>query len=235
MKDVTRRISLDFTRKGNTRVIFASEADFNSREFIISLFEDGVPYPVEQSGFATINVCRADGERAGYIADITDDGCVRYVAGRWPFEVAGDVKFSVSLFDGDKKRLTSNSFTVSVEEGLYIGGDIAESDKTHSFFDDLISAVAQFKNQETQRRTAENERAQKESERAGAESARADAEGEREARELERAENELARQRAEEARVANENQRIEITETLKNSLGFLIMLQERYIEEAGKV
>lgn len=254
MKDVTRRISLDFTRKSNTRVIFASEADFNSREFIISLFEDGVPYQLDGSGFATVNVCRADGERAGYIADVTDDGCVRYVAGLWAFEVPGEVKISVSIFDGDKKRLTSSYFTVCVEEGLYIGGDIAESDDAHTFLGDLMGIMGQFKNQENQRQSKENERianeegrtqsdlARDEAElrRANAEKYRESAEGStysgspyyggRQLQELLREENELARQRAEAERVANENQRIEITATLKSSLESLIELQRGYIE-----
>lgn len=231
MKEVTRRIELDLSRKSNTRVSFASEADFGSREFIIALFDDGVPYPVDRSLTATVNVCRPDGTGTAYIVDITDDGCIRYVASLWSLKIPGDTRFSVSLYDGDKKRLTTSYFTVNVEEGLYIGSDILAGDATHTAFTDMMNTVAHFKEEEIKRDVAERERINNESIRVEFELTRAGAEGKRVTAEQARAKSELERVANEELRIRNESARFQVTSTLKAALNNLLDLQKIFIEK----
>ena len=229
MKEVTRRIELDLSRKNNTRVFFASEADFGSREFIITLLDDGVPYHVDKSLTATVNVCRSDGTSTAYMVEITDDGCIRYVAGLWALKVPGDTRISVSIYDGDEKKLTTSFFTVCVEEGLYLGADILEGDDTHTAFTDMMNSVAHFKEEEIKRDAAERERINNESIRVESELNRAGEESKRTVAESARVDNENARVAAEEQRVANENARLEVTDILRVALANLILLQEQYI------
>ena len=236
MKEVTRRIELDLSRKNNTRVSFASEADFGSREFIITILDDGIPYPVDKSMTATVNVCRADGTSSAYIVEITDDRQIRYVASLWALSVPGDTRFSVSLYDGEDKKLTTPFFTVCVEEGLYLGNDIQEGDETHTVFTDMINSVAQFEVEEAKRAAAEQERINNESIRVGSELGRTEAEDKRSVAENARVNNENARIEAENARISNEekrilneNARMQVTDTLMQALAHLITLQEQYI------
>ncbi len=242
MKEVTRRIALDLTRKNNTRVSFASQADFGSREFIISLLDDGVPYPVDKSLTATVNVCRPDGTSTAYMAEITDDGCVRYVAGLWALRIPGDTRFSVSLYDGDDRKLTTSYFTVNVEAGLHLGTDILEGDATHTAFTDMMNTVAHFKGEEIKRDAAERERINNEGirtafelERAGNERDRQAAEKTRDNRELDRMMAESVRADNEALRIKNENARLEVTATLKSALYNLLTLQQIYIERGELV
>ena len=237
MKDVTRRITLDLSRRSNTRVTFASQADFRSREFIISLLDDGVPYFVEKGTTATVNVRRPDGTSTAYVATVTDDGCVKYIAGLWALRHTGEVKVSVSLFDGDNKRLSSSYFVINIEEAVHLGTDMVEGDETHTAFMDMMSSYASFIEQENQRQLSELERINNESIREGFELDRAEAERERgnaetvrDNAELGRMEAEAQRVRNEQVRMINENARLEITDTLNTALSNLLTLQRMYIE-----
>ena len=173
MKVITRRISLDLSRKSNTRITFASQADYKSREFIITLLDDGMPYFVEKTGTATVNVRRPDGTNTAYMAEITDDGCIKYVAGMWALRLPGEVKFSVSLYDGDQKKISSSYFSVMVEEGLHLGSEINDGDESHTAFYDMMNTLASFKLDEQARAEAETARENNESIRAGFELDRA--------------------------------------------------------------
>ena len=207
MKEITRRISLDLARRSNSRVAFACESDMKSREFLISLFDDGVPYIVDKSLTASINVCRPDGQRRAYLAEITDEGCIRYVPGNWALMVAGDARFSVSLYDGEEKKLSSTAFTVSIEEGIYFGDDIEEGDDTYTAFMEMMNSMAYIKDEELKRDAAERERVNNESIRVDFELDRAGAESRREETELLRCGMEVMREDAEKKREEAEEKR----------------------------
>lgn len=237
MKYVTRRIALDLSRRNNTRIAFASQADYRSREFIISLCDDGMPYYVDKGTTAIVNVKRPDGVGMSYFGEVTGDGCIRYVVGSWALEIPGDAKFSVSLYDGDKRRLTSSHFVISIDEALYIGNGMVEGDETHNAFTEMMSSYASFIEQEVHRQDAECERINNESIRADFEHDRATAEGERvdaeiarDNAELSRIESEAQRVRNEQVRMINEAARLEVTQNLKTALSNLIALQDIYIE-----
>ncbi len=142
MNEVVRRISLDLSRRSNTSLIFSSQLDMNSRVFLITLFDDGKRYYVEGSMTASVNVSRSDGTSAAFVADITDDGCVRYTAGSWALGIAGLTKFSVSLYEGEDKKLTSSCFTVDIAEGLYLGNDLSLNYNEKNTFQSMMNEVS---------------------------------------------------------------------------------------------
>lgn len=204
MKQVTRNISLDLSRKSNIRIVFASEADYNSREFIISLHDDGVFYHVDATILATVNVKRPDGASRSYEAEVTNDGRVRYIAGRWDLDVPGDVHLSVSLYGEDDIRITSTFFTVRVEEGIFNGEEISEEDDVYSVFTEMMVSFAGMKSDEVKRVYAENQRVQSENYRAESEQNRINAEKQRRDAEIKRVSGEEGRVNEEALRAAAE-------------------------------
>ncbi len=141
MKEITRKISLDLSRKSNVKFVFASQADAESRTFLISLFDDGAPYRIGNGITAAVNVLRADETSSSFLADVTDEGCVKYTAGAWALGVAGITQFSVSLYDANGGRLTSSSFTVNIAPGLYLGEDIDGNDEVQSAFAGMMEQL----------------------------------------------------------------------------------------------
>ncbi len=162
MNEIVRRISLDLSRKSNISLIFSSQTDMNSRVFLISLFDDGRPYFITSETSVAVNVKRSDGTSAAFIADVTEDGIVKYTAGSWALGVAGLTNFSVSLYNGNAQKLTSSSFTVDIAPGLYLGLEVGEDDEEQNVYDSMLNKFAEA--------IAEAEKAQKSAEK-GAEDA----------------------------------------------------------------
>lgn len=199
MNEITRRITVDLLRRGNTRLVFARQNDVLSRKVRISLTAAGEPYKVPKGTQALLNVLRADGESAAFSADITEDGDVEVILSLWMLSVVGETRCSVSLIDEDGKKLTGDDFVLDVMETLYEGTEITE-DENYSLLTDLISDIAEIDGQEIERAEAEKIRVEKEAERCQAETLRQDAEALR-------ADAELIRDKAEKDRIAAEEAR----------------------------
>lgn len=147
MTEIIRKITVDLARKGNTRLIFATQNDQNSRKIVIHLTNAGIPYPVPKTATATVNFARPDGESGAFKANVESDGSVSIILSIWPLTVVGEVACSVSLFDGEEKRLTSSTFYLDVVSAVYSGEGIVE-DENYSILTDLISEVSDFKEAE---------------------------------------------------------------------------------------
>lgn len=185
MTDIIRKITLDFTRKSDARVIFASQQDIGTRRFILELTDGGKPYFVDKSTVATVNVLRPDGNSEAFMATIRDDGTLMYVADMWTLELAGEVKCSVSLYDGSERKLTSASFIIDVCESLYLGNNISEA-ANYSTLVALMSEVNGLLNEAKANDEAERGRVNAEWERIANENVRMGAESLRETNELNR-------------------------------------------------
>ena len=144
MTEIIRKITVDLARKGNTRLIFATQNDKNSRKVVIHLTDGGIPYSVPKNAIATVNFARPDGEAAAFKADVENDGSVSITLGIWPLSVVGEVACSVSLFDGEEKKLTSSQFYLDVVSAIYTGDNVTD-DENYSLLTDLIADVAGFK------------------------------------------------------------------------------------------
>ena len=144
MTESIRKITVDLARKSNTRLIYATQHDKDSRKIIIYLTDGGIPYSVPKTAIATVNFARPDGEVGAFMANVEDDGSVSITLGLWPLSAVGEVACSVSLFDGEEKRLTSSHFFLDVVSAIYSGDDITY-DKNYSVLTDLISEVSGYK------------------------------------------------------------------------------------------
>lgn len=221
MNDIIRRITLDFTRKSDARVVFASQQDIGTRRFILELTDGGKPYFVDKSVVATVNVLRPDGNAEAFMASIRDDGTLMYIADMWALEIAGEVKCSVSLYDGQERKLTSASFIIDVCKSLYLGSNISEA-ANYSTLVSLMSEVNGLLNGAKVNAEAESGRVDAEWERVANENMRISAEKMRE-------ENELIRMSAEQQR---ESKVKEISDAIGNAeecLDRIIAIQNRLI------
>lgn len=210
MKNVIRRVDLDLSRRTNKRFLFANQYDYDSRTFIISLYDDGARYLVEKEITAFVNIKRSDGETWSYIAEVTDEGNVRFVATVWTFEVPGEVQFTVSLYDG-QRRITSSQFVVNVLPDFISTVEIDDVAENLSLFRQAMEYFTEI-NKDEQRR--------KEDEKA------------RDNREISRMDAEKTRNENESMRCKNEAERIWITETLIETLDNLLTLQQIYIDRS---
>ena len=185
MTEITRKITVDLARRGNSRLIFARQNDFNSRRIVINLTNAGVPFPVEKNNVVLINFARSDGESAAFYGDVENDGSVSIILGSWQLATVGEVKCSVSIFSGEDQKLTSADFFLDVEAALYAEDKII-TDESYPILVGLIAEISEIKSIEQSRVEAENRRNEAEVRRAETERSRATAE--------------LARARAEEER-----------------------------------
>lgn len=206
MTEITRKITVDLARRGNVRLIFARQNDFNSRRIVVNLTDGGVPFKVEKTNVAIFNFARPDGESGAFAGQIEDDGSVSIVLGGWPLSVVGEVKCSLSIFSDDEKKLTSADFYLDVEIALYIGEDITE-DKDYSMLTALMSEISKINVIERARHEAEVNRSYAENSRVMAENKREDNEYVRKYAEDMRKKAELARESAEASRVLADESR----------------------------
>lgn len=201
MDRIVRHISLDFQRQTSTRVVFASQHDFNSRVFLVTLYNDGVEFPLSKDVLAVMNVLRPDGEAGGYVCEIQDDGKAKYVLGSWALSVPGEALFSMSLYDGEEKKLTTGSFTVEIAPIPYTGEDISDDSEICTILDEMIDSFAHIDIGESQRQNNEEMRK----------------------------ENEKNRKNSEQIRVSNEQKRTEIAQKLIDGIDGLIAVQNKFI------
>ena len=150
MKKLVRHISLDFARETGARAFFATQLDFNSREFLITLYDDGVEFPVPEGVLAVVNIRRPDGQSGGYVCEVTKDGKVRYLAGSWVLSIPGEAVLSVSIYDGDHGKVTSGSFIINVAPILCEDEKIREESEEYTLFVQMINALANISVVESQ-------------------------------------------------------------------------------------
>ena len=249
MQKIKKYIALDFQKRNNVRVVYATQCDMNCRQLVISLFNDGEIFPIHSNSgaLAAINVLRPDGKSSSFPAKISGIGEVTYDLTAWPVGVAGEVKMSLSLYTNTGDRLGTDPFTLYVAEGLYLGSEVEEDEESQTAFNNMMQKLADInlteeirevneeerKANELERKRKENDRISEEKLRVSAELSRANQEGGRNNNELLRQADELQRQQNEETRIANEALRFRVTEALLEGLDNLLLIQEEYINMAG--
>lgn len=210
MNNVIRRVDLDLSRRTNKKFLFANQYDYDSRTFIISLYEDGARFFVDRDITAFVNIKRSDGETWSYAAEVTDEGDVSFVATLWTFEVPGETKFTVSLYDG-QRRITSSQFVVNVLPDFISSVDIDDVAENLSLFRQAMEYFSEINKDEQERKSAETIRDNRELSRMDAEKTRSDNES---------------------IRCRNEADRVEVTETMMVALDNLLTLQQIYIDRS---
>ena len=202
MKEISRKITVDLSRRGGTRQSFAVQNDKGTRNLRISLTDDGSPYRIGVGTVAALNYKRPDGICGAQSASVVDgDVCVTLQAPA--IGAIGNTVCTVSLFDGDGNKLTSSEFSLDVSEEIYSGEALDETPE-YTLLDGVFSRLAEFETREAKRATAEEKRESAEAERKAIEAGRKIAESERCASETERQIAESERASAEENRELSE-------------------------------
>lgn len=164
MKEISRKITVDLSRRGGTRQSFAVQNDKGTRNLRISLTDDGSPYRIGVGTVAALNYKRPDGICGAQSASVVDgDVCVTLQAPT--IGAIGNTVCTVSLFDGDGNKLTSSEFSLDVSEEIYSGEALDETPE-YTLLDGVFSRLAEFETREVEREAAESERVLAEAERA---------------------------------------------------------------------
>lgn len=185
MTEVSRKITVDLSRKGGTRPVFAVQNDVGARNLTVMITDDGSPYKIEAGTTAALNYKRPDGV-SGALMMTVGEREVSINLHPVVIGVKGVTVCTVSLFDADKNKLTSSEFCLDVSEELY-SGEAIDATPEYALLESLFARVSEIELDEIQRQAAE-------SEREIAESARVIAEDERKQAEIAREDAELIRE-----------------------------------------
>ena len=153
MKGVSKSLTVDLSRKGGVRPIFAVENDTGSRKLTIKITDDGSPYALEKGTVAIMNYKRADGISGASLADNRGDR-VEIMLTPAILGAKGTAVCSISLFDEEKNKITSSEFCLDISEELYSGDELDEAPE-FGLLEDVFSRLSEFEIEESARCEAE--------------------------------------------------------------------------------
>ena len=156
MTGVTKKLSVDFSRKATVRPTFSVQNDNGSRNLIISLYDDGELYKAQGGTTAYLNYKRSDGVSCALLASVGESE-VSVSLNPAILGTAGLTECTVSLIDADGNKLTSSEFCLDVAEELYSGESVAEAPEL-SLLNELFERLSGFEIAESKRASAEEER-----------------------------------------------------------------------------
>lgn len=113
-----KEISLDLQNQGFTNTIYSQEGDADSRQLVISLFDDGEEYSISPSSNVLLQGTRADEMVVNRSVDSFSGNKVTIVFRNEELCVKGIAKYKVVIEEGGKK-LSSVKFKVKVHENVY--------------------------------------------------------------------------------------------------------------------
>ena len=178
MTEVTKKLKVDFSRKATVRPTFSVQNDNGARNLIISLYDDGAPYKIQEGTTSYLNYKRPDGVSCALLASVGESE-VSVNLNPAVLGAAGLTECTVSLIGADGSKLTSSDFCLDVAEELYAGESIAEAPEL-SLLDGIFVRLSGFESEENKRVSAEEERVVNENERLAVERDRVAAEVKRE-------------------------------------------------------
>lgn len=115
-----KEISLDLQNQGFTNTIYSQEGDADSRQLVISLFDDGEKYIISPSSVLLLQGTRADGAVVNRYIDIFNDNKITIIFREEELNVKGIAKYKIVIKDKDgDKKLSSFYFKIKVYENVY--------------------------------------------------------------------------------------------------------------------
>lgn len=141
MATIIKQISVDVAAKNVLLSILAKQYDANSRFLNVRLTDEGKNINVTPDSFVTLNACREDNQSKAFSGVVNEDGTVTVPIAYWMLELDGQVKCDISVINSEQHKLTSTSFTISVEAAAYSGTEISEDDQ----YDPLVKLIAEVK------------------------------------------------------------------------------------------
>lgn len=232
MAQITKEITLDVVRENICGTVSAKQNDVDSRFLKIRITADRASLDVGKNATVLINAIRPDGEKKAFLGEVNSDGSVTVPLTQWMLSLSGAVKCDISIID-EGKRLTTMPFYVNVDEVIYDGEGIAESEDA-DFLCSLISEVREIQNDEAERVSAETERAVSETAREVSESERVSSETAREEAEIARAEAERQREESELQRKETEKTRTTFIPSITED-GYLSWTNDKDLENPQPV
>ena len=168
MASIIKQISVDVAAENIFQSIIAKQFDNDSRFLTVQLTNEGQKINVSPTSVVIINALREDNEAQAFGGTVNEDGTVTVPITYWMLELDGQVKCDISVIDSEQRKLSSTSFTISVEAAAYSGTDIVEDDD-YDILVSLIADVSSVKVVEADRVAAENKRIEAENARIAAE------------------------------------------------------------------
>ena len=175
MASIIKQISVDVAAENIFQSIIAKQFDNDSRFLTVQLTNEGQKINVSPTSVVIINALRKDNEAQAFGGTVNEDGTVTVPITYWMLELDGQVKCDISVIDSEQRKLSSTSFTISVEAAAYSGTDITE-DESYDVLVSLIAEVSSVQTVEALRVEAENKRVEAENARIAAEQERVSAE-----------------------------------------------------------
>ena len=182
---IVKQLSVDVAQENIFQSIIAKQYDTDSRFLTVRLTNEGEQITVSPTSVIIINAVREDNEAKAFAGTVNEDGTVTVPITYWMLELDGIVKCDISVIDSEQRKLTTTSFTISVEAAAYSGTDITENES----YDVLVSLIGEI----SEIQAVEASRVEAEIARADAETARITAEQERISAETARATSEQNR------------------------------------------
>lgn len=202
-------LSLPLKNKDMSPVAVVVENDIGGNKFVITLTQDGKPFPLTGVSQVTVTCLKADGTAVVDAATVESEesGKISYVLHQQCLACLGIVKATVEVFsDEGATRITSTQFLFEVKGELNDGSAIPEQEE-YPILQQFIIEYEEIRAAEAERVIAENSRDDAETLRITAESARASAESDRSDAESLRATAESNRAGAEAVRIVAEQAR----------------------------
>ena len=147
MEYVTHRISLD-VHETQSQVTLRVKRGDTKRKIYISLCEGSSPYEIAAGCTAALSAIKPDGNSILNNCEIKDNKIIYTFTGQTTPK-AGIFDCDIILKDGDGTQITAPHFTIIVEEGNFVGDEIASTpeatlltelfDRTNSVISDAIS------------------------------------------------------------------------------------------------
>ena len=170
MKEVSKKITVDLSRKWTARPIFAVQKDNGVRKLYIKITDDGLPYHVTDGTAVTLNYKHSD-NLCGAIAARVEDGEVTVVLNNDVLASSGNTLCSVSLYDDKNNKITSSEFCLDVNEEFTFD-DTDVNSPEYTLWDSIFAQMSAILVRENEREEAESIREAFEYERQRAEEAR---------------------------------------------------------------
>lgn len=139
MARIVKHISVDVAAENIFQSIIAKQYDSDSRFLTVRLTNEGEQIDVSPNSVVIINALREDNEAQAFAGTVNDDGTITVPITYWMLELDGQVKCDISVIDSDERKLTSTSFSISVEAAAYAGTDVSEDDN----YNVLVSLIAE--------------------------------------------------------------------------------------------
>lgn len=143
MASIYKRLSIDVAENNTFQSVIAKQFDSKSRFITAKLLNEGTELTVPSNCVVIINALRPDNDAKAFAGSVNEDGSVTVPITSWMLELDGTVNCDISIIDATtEEKLTTTSFTISVEAAAYSGSDITEDEN----YDILVSLIVDCQN-----------------------------------------------------------------------------------------